>query len=59
MGASRRRRVGILANGIRSLVNDAEYRSSRIAADFMVRLGEEIMVVARIVPNLIATIQTV
>ena len=51
MGACRRRRAGILANSIRSLVNDAEYRTARV-----VRLGEEVVVVAGIVPNLIATI---
>ena len=51
MGACHRGRVGILANGIRSLVNDAEYWSNRIAADFVIRLGKEVVVVAGIVPN--------
>ena len=59
MGACRRRRAGILANGIRSLVNDAEYRSRRGQSEVVVTAGKEVMVIAGIVPNFVVTVQTV
>jgi hypothetical protein len=40
------------------LVNDAEYWSSRIAVNFVVRSGKKVMVVAGIEPNFVVTVQT-
>jgi len=59
MGACRRCRAGILANGIRSLVDDAEYRTGRGQSEVVVTAGKKEMVIAGIVPNFVVTVQAV
>ena len=56
MGACRRCRTGILANGIRSLVDDAEYRTGRRQSEIVVTAGKEEVVIAGIVPNFVVTV---
>src|SRR5437879_8638270 len=56
MGACGRCRVGVLVTVIRVLVSDAEYRTAQ--GRRVVRPGEEVMVVAGIVPNFVVTVQT-
>jgi hypothetical protein len=57
MGACRCRRAGILVNGIRLLVNDAEYRTRRGQSEVVVTAGKEVMVIAGIVLNFVVTVQ--
>jgi|SRR4026207_1341069 len=59
MGACHRRRGGILANGVRSLVNDAEYWTRRGQSEIVVTAGKEVMVIAGVVPNFVVTVQAV
>lgn len=54
MGTSDRRHASVLIIvSVRALVNDAEYRTAGV-----VRPGEEVMIVAGIVPNFVVAVQT-
>ena len=58
MGACGRRRGIVVNNGIPMLVIDAEDRTGLGYIEVVITAGEEIMIVAGIVPNFVVAVQT-